>query len=63
MDMGGWLGGTILDFFPSAIQLACVNCPVFTGENNMGKLEHERCQLLPIADIHVIMVISLCYFT
>ena len=28
-EMGEWLGGTILYFFASAIQLACVNCPVF----------------------------------
>jgi hypothetical protein len=38
MEMGGWVGGTILYFLSSAIQLACVNCPVFKVENNIGKL-------------------------
>ena len=42
MDMGGWLGGTILYFFPRAIQLACVNCPVFKVKNNIGKLAFWR---------------------
>jgi hypothetical protein len=37
MEMGGWLGGTILYFFPSAIQLAGLNCPVFKVKNNIGK--------------------------
>jgi hypothetical protein len=37
MGMGGWVYGTILYFIPSAIQLACVNCPVFKVENNIGK--------------------------
>ena len=42
MEMGGWLGGTILYFFPNAIQLACVNCPVFKVKNNIGKLVFWR---------------------
>jgi hypothetical protein len=42
MEMGGWVGGTILHFLPSVIQLACVNCPVFTIENNIGKLVFWR---------------------
>jgi hypothetical protein len=37
MEMGG-VGGIILYFLPSAIQLACVNSPVFKVENNIGKL-------------------------
>jgi hypothetical protein len=37
MEMGGWVGGTILYFLSSAIQSACVNCPVFKVENNIGK--------------------------
>ena len=42
MEMGGWGAGTVLYFLPSAIQLACVNCPIFTVENNMGKLVFWR---------------------
>ena len=37
MEMGGCVDGTILYFLPSAIQLACVNCPVVKVENNIGK--------------------------
>jgi hypothetical protein len=29
IEMGGWAGGIILYLLPSAIQLACVNSPVF----------------------------------
>jgi len=29
MEIGGWVGGIILYLLPSAIQLACVNSPVF----------------------------------
>jgi hypothetical protein len=36
--VGGWVGGSILYLFPSAIQMACVNSPVFKIENNIGKL-------------------------
>jgi hypothetical protein len=35
--LGGWVVGTILYFLPSAIQLACVNCPIFEVKNNIGK--------------------------
>jgi hypothetical protein len=38
MEMGRWVNGTVLHFPPSAIQLACVNCPVFKVKNNIGKL-------------------------
>jgi hypothetical protein len=38
MEMGRWVGGPILYFHSIAIQLACVNCPVFKVENNIGKL-------------------------
>jgi hypothetical protein len=38
MEMGACMGGTILNFLPSAIQLACVNCPAFTVKNNIEKL-------------------------
>ena len=34
----GWLGGIILNLFPSTIQLACVNSPDFRVVNNIGKL-------------------------
>ena len=33
--VGGWVGGNILYLLPSAIQLACVNTPVFKVENNI----------------------------
>ena len=38
----GWVGGIILNLVPSAIQLACVNSPVFKVENNIGKLVFWR---------------------
>ena len=34
MEMGGWV--------PSAIQLVCVNSPVFRVENNVGNLVFWR---------------------
>ena len=33
MEIGGWVGVNILYLLPSAIQLACVNTPVFEVEN------------------------------
>jgi HD-like signal output (HDOD) protein len=42
MEMGGCVGGTILYLVLSAIQLACVNSPVFRVENNIGKLVFWR---------------------
>jgi hypothetical protein len=36
------VGGIILYLVPSAIQLACVNSPVFRVENNIGKLVFWR---------------------
>jgi hypothetical protein len=36
------VGGIILNLVPSAIQLACVNSPVFRVENNIGKLVFWR---------------------
>jgi hypothetical protein len=36
------VGGIILYSVPSAIQLACVNSPVFRVENNIGKLMFWR---------------------
>jgi hypothetical protein len=41
-EMGRWVGGTILYFLSSDIQLACVNCPVFKVKNNIGKLVFWR---------------------
>ena len=37
MEMGGWLSGTILYFFPSAIQMACINF-FLEVQNNLRKL-------------------------
>ena len=37
MEMNGWVGDTILYFLPSAIQLACLNCPVSKVQNNIRK--------------------------
>jgi hypothetical protein len=34
----GWVGGINLNLVPNAIQLACVNSPVFRVENHIGKL-------------------------
>ena len=34
----GWVGGIMLYLLASAVQLACVNSPVFKVENNIGKL-------------------------
>ena len=42
MEIGGWVGGNILYLLPSAIQLACVNTPVFKVENNIEKLVFWR---------------------
>ena len=36
------MGGIILILVPSAIQLGCVNSPVFRVENNIGKLVFWR---------------------
>jgi hypothetical protein len=38
MEMGGW---HYFVFLSSAIQLACVNCPVFKVKNNIGKLVRD----------------------
>ena len=35
------MGGIILNLVPSAIQLGCVNSPVFRVENHIGKLTKE----------------------
>ena len=37
-----WVGGIILNLVPSAIQLGCVNSPVFKVENHIGKLVSWR---------------------
>lgn len=42
MEMGGWVGSTILYLLPNAIRLAYVNCPAFKVENNIGKLVFWR---------------------
>ena len=42
MEVGGWVGGIILNLVPSAIQLTCVNSPVSRVENNIGKLVFWR---------------------
>jgi hypothetical protein len=33
-NRNGWVGGIILNLVSSAIQLGCVNSPVFKVENN-----------------------------
>ena len=38
IEMGGWVGGIILNFVLSAIPLVYVNFPVYRVENNIGKL-------------------------
>jgi hypothetical protein len=43
----GWVGGIILNLVPSAIQLACVNSPVFGVENNIGNWCSEWMSVSP----------------
>ena len=38
----GWVGGIILNLVPSAIQLGCVNSPIFRVENHIGKLAFRK---------------------
>jgi hypothetical protein len=47
VEMGRWVGGTILYFHSIAIQLACVNCPVFKVENNIVKLGYKGMSATP----------------
>ena len=47
MELGGSVGGIILNLGSSAIQLACVNSPVFGVENNIGKLVLWRMSVTP----------------
>ena len=42
MELGGWMGSTILYLVLCAIQLTCVNSSVFRVENNIGKLVFWR---------------------